>query len=80
MAVHRVDEFLLLINQQIAYQEKIEVCLWKLEALISVTVLTDAFRELPEIILHNYCSVVIDLLEEATKSNQESLNNLHLKI
>ena len=77
MAIHRVKEVLSLINQQVTYQEKIEACLWRLEALIAATLLTDDFYKLSKTTLHNYFSVAIDLIEEATKANQESLRDLY---
>lgn len=77
MAIDSVNEVSSLINQQVTFQEKIESCLWKLEALMTVAVLTDNFYDLPEITLHNYFSVANDLIEEATKANQEALNNLN---
>lgn len=77
MADIRVADFLSLINHQIQAQEKIEACLWKLEALITVAVGADSFYDFSEHILHNYFSIVGDLIEEATKVNQSSLSELH---
>jgi len=77
MAIHSVNEVASLINQQVAFQEKLEASLWKLEALITVAVLADDFYELPRVTLHNYFSVASDLINEATKANQASLSKLH---
>lgn len=38
--------------------------------------MTGDFYDLPDNILHNYFSVAGDLIEEATKANQASLNEL----
>ena len=70
MANCSVSEISDLINNRIASQEKIEVCLWKLEALISVAVLTDNFYELPDTILHSYFSIASDLIEDAKQASQ----------
>ena len=76
MAIHSVNEATSLINRQMAFQEKIEMCLWKLEALIAA-VLSGDFYKLSDFILHNYFSVASDLVEQAARANQESLSNLH---
>jgi hypothetical protein len=77
MADIRVADFLSLINRQIQAQEKIEACLWKLEALVTIAVTSDCFYDFSEHILHNYFSVAGDLIEEAAKINQSSLSELH---
>jgi hypothetical protein len=71
MADNRVSNFSFFINQQIQAQEKIESCLWKLEALINMAVTTDYFHDLSEIVLHNYFSIAEDLIGEAVKANQK---------
>lgn len=76
MADIRLNELLVLINQQVKIQEKIEACLWKLEALISVAVMADDFYELSGATLHNYFSIASDLVEEATTANQMSMGQL----
>jgi adenosine deaminase len=76
MANHSVPDFSSFINQQIQTQEKIESYLWRLEALIAVATTTDDFYDLSEKILHNYFSMASDLIEEATRANQLSLNEL----
>jgi hypothetical protein len=73
MAITSIDDVTSLINQQIALQEKIETCLWKLDSMISVAVLSDDLYDLSEISLQNYFSVAADIIQKATKANQESL-------
>lgn len=77
MADNRLADFSSFINRQVQAQEKIESCLWKLEALINMAVTTDYFHDLSEIVLHNYFSIAGDLIEEATKVNQSILSELH---
>lgn len=75
---NRLNEVSPLINQQIAFLEKVQICLFKLEALIAVAVSTDDFYDLPDVYLHNYFSVVGDLIEEAMEINQQSLHEMQL--
>ena len=75
MANTRLNEVLFL-NQQVAWQEKIEGYLWRLEALITVAVLAEGFDDLPENILQRYFTVANDLIAEATQANQASLHEL----
>ena len=74
----RLNEISPLINQQIAFLEKVQICLFKLEALIAVAVSTNDFYDLPDVYLHNYFSVVGDLIEEAVEINQQSLYEIQL--
>ena len=76
MAIISVSDFSSFINQQIQAQEQIKACLWRLKALITVTVMMNNFYELSRVILHNYFSIATDLIEEAAKANQTSLNEL----
>ncbi len=76
MAITSVSDFLLFINRQTEVQEKIEACLWRMEALISVALMTDGFYELSGDILHSYFSIAGNLIEEATTANQISLKEL----
>jgi hypothetical protein len=76
MARMSVSDFQLFLNNQVKVQEKIETCLWRLEALMAVATMTESFYELPENILHNYFSLASDLIEEAAKANQTSLYQL----
>ena len=76
MASISVSDFSSFINRQIEAQEKIESCLWKLEALIAVAVIADRFHDFSEKLLHNYFSVLGDLIQEATNANQMSLDEL----
>ena len=74
MAVISVTDFSSFMNQQIQTQEKIEYCLWQLDALVTVAAMTQGFYELPEKTLHNYFLVVGDLVDEVTKINQINLD------
>lgn len=76
MAIISVADFSTFINQQIKAQEQIEACLWRLEALMTVALMTDDFYDLSANVLHNYFSLAGDLIEEATKANQMSLGEL----
>jgi len=76
MAIRSVDDFSTFINQQIRAQKRVEACLWKLEALITVAVMTGNFYDLSKSILHNYFSIADELIQEAAKINQASLDNL----
>src|ERR1700733_998785 len=53
------------LNQQSNAREKIELCLWKLEALMNVALMTDNFFKISENNLHNYFMTAADLIEEA---------------
>ncbi len=75
MAVISVTDFSSFINCQTEAQEKIESYLWQLEALLAVAMIDD-FYNLPKNILHNYFSIADDLVEEAIKVNQMSINEL----
>jgi hypothetical protein len=79
MAIPSVNENHFFINEQVAFQEKIEACLWKLEALITIAVSLPAFYDLPDVTLQHYFSIASDLIGEATKTNEQSLNNLYLE-
>ncbi len=76
MADLRLTDSSSFINQQIQTQEKIEACLWKLEALMTIAVSADDFYDCPESILHNYFSIAGDLIAEAMITNQLSLKAL----
>lgn len=76
MATLSVTDFASFIKTQIKVQEQIETCLSELESLIAAAVMTDNFYTLSNRILHNYFSVVGDLIGEATKANQTSLDTL----
>ncbi len=76
MAMTSVTDFSNFINQQIGAQEQIRTCLWELEALISVALMTDFFYKFSESILHNYFFIASSLIDEATEANQLSLDSL----
>lgn len=76
MATMSVSDFSTFRNQQIKAQERVEACLWRLEALMAVALTTDGFYNLSDNILHNYFSVADDLIGEAVKINQASLDDL----
>ena len=63
------------LNQQTKAQEKIELCLWKLEAMVNVALMTDNFFKVSEKNLHNYFTAA-DLIEEAVEANDASLSSL----
>lgn len=75
MAMSSVSDFSIFINQQIRVQERIEAYLWRLEALMAVVTMND-FYDLPKHVLHNYFSIADDLIGEAAKANQASINEL----
>jgi hypothetical protein len=79
MANTRVSDFSSFINRQIESQENVESSLCKIEALMTVAVMTDGFCDLPEKILQPYFSVAMDYIEKAGEANQESISVL-LKI
>ncbi len=76
MAEHSVTDFSSFINLQIESQGRVEACIWRLEALIEVAVTVQGLYNLPDRILHNYFSVVGDLINEASMANHTSLNEL----
>jgi hypothetical protein len=76
MALMSVSDFSFLINQQTQAQERVEACLWKLEAMLAIAVTTKEFFRLSETTLHNYFSAASDLIEQATEANQVSLTEL----
>jgi len=79
MADNSVSDFSSFINRQINFQERVESCLWKLEALTVIAAMSEGFYDFPESILRNYFSIAVDLIENAKKSNQISLNALFKK-
>lgn len=76
MAVIRVSDFDFFINIQLQSQEKVESCLWKLEALLTPATMAEGFYDIPENFLRDYFSIALDLIEDALKANQESLQEL----
>lgn len=76
MAAISVTDFSLFINQQIQAQERAESYLWQLEALVTVATMTHGFYDLPEKTLHNYFLTAGNLVDEVSKANQISLNDL----
>lgn len=76
MAGQSVTDFSSFINLQIESQSRVEACIWQLGALIEVAVTVQGLYNLPERVLHNYFSVVGDLINEASTTNQTSLNEL----
>lgn len=76
MAMFSVTDFSFIINHQIKQQEQVEFCLERLEALMAVVTMTDNIYDLSRRILHTYFSVVSDLIDDAAKANQISLNEL----
>lgn len=80
MASFRVSDFSSFINGQIESQEQVESSLCKIEALMTVAVMTDGFSDLPEKILQSYFSVAMDLIEKAGEANQASISVLLKKM
>ena len=76
MADQRVSDFSSFIHRQIQSQEQVESYLWRLEALLTVAIMTDGFCDLPEKILQPYFSVAMDLIEKAGEVNQASISAL----
>jgi len=77
LATTSVTDFASFINRQIVVQEKIEVCLWQLGAFLTVTTVDpDMLKLIPTDTLHMFLSIARDLVEKATKINQERLGEL----
>jgi hypothetical protein len=64
------------IHVQLKSQEKVESCLWKLEALLTTAIMAEGFYDISENFLRDYFSIALDLIEEALKANQESIHEL----
>ena len=77
MASYNIADFATFINQQIAVNEKIATSLWSLDALLVVVLTTSNFFELPTSTLHDYFSVVRDVISEISALQQTNLNALH---
>jgi len=73
-----LSKFDCFISKQMQAQEQIETCLRGLEALTTVATAADRFYDLPDRILHGYFLVMSDLIEDAIKANQDSMNGLFL--
>jgi hypothetical protein len=71
-----VNENSSLINHQVEAQERLEGCLFKLEALMRVVTLGEGIQQLPASVVHGYFSLAEDLIETAIKINQDSLGEL----
>lgn len=75
MALNSVYDFLLLINQQIQNREQLRVFLSKAEALVVVAMRGD-FLDNPSVIVYQYLWVLNELIEQASKLNEDSLSIL----
>jgi hypothetical protein len=75
MAIHSVDDFLSLINQQVKLQENLRECLVKISAMISVAQGNDLLNETCSTIYH-YLWVMNDVMTHACKLNEQALNAL----
>jgi hypothetical protein len=76
MAVVRISDFDSFINIQLQSQEKVESCLWKLEALLTISTMAEGFYDISESVLRDYFSIALNLIEDASKANQVSLQEL----
>jgi hypothetical protein len=76
MANSIVADFTTFLNQQIQAQEEVETCLWQLEALITVALMTDGIYSISKSLLQSYLSIADSLIEAASKANQMSLTEL----
>lgn len=75
MADSSLSDFMPLINQQITIREKLNNCLSKAEALLNFGMNTNLL-ELNELTIYGYIWVLSDLVSEALKINDETLNFL----
>lgn len=75
MADNSLNEILVLINQQLHYQETLNNHLSKAEALAHVALCSD-FLDCPKSIIHDYLWILGDTIERAKASNTESLSAL----
>ncbi|HSW93651.1 MAG TPA: hypothetical protein VLJ15_04760, partial [Gammaproteobacteria bacterium] len=75
MATHSVNDVASLINNQIAFHEKIQDFLIRAEALAYVALSRD-FLESGQSIVNEYINVLYDLITEAKALHQYALNNL----
>lgn len=76
MASFTIADLVLFRNRQIQANEKIALCLWKLEALMVVVLTTNGFFELTKSTMHYYFSIAADLIKELIQLNQTNLFNL----
>lgn len=75
MAASSLSDFTLLINQQILTSEKLDTCLSKTEALITLG-MNARLQDLSENTLYEYFWVISDFLREALQFNNETLSFL----
>lgn len=75
MATHRVDDLLLLINQQVKIQEDSYECLAKISAMIEVVQGDGFLNQAPSTIYH-YFWMLSDGIKQACSLNEQSLNAL----
>ncbi len=75
MAEHSITQLLSLINRQLDSQETLNTYLSKAEALMQVA-MSDDFLSYPRAATYYYLWAVSDIIEQAQKLNEESLNFL----
>lgn len=75
MAMPSVNDLLRIINQEIESREILSEHLSKAEALAHITISND-FLNYPVVILYYYLLVLSDVIEDARKLNELSLNSL----
>ncbi len=75
MAASSLSDFTLLINQQILTSEKLDTCLSKTEALITLG-MNARLQDLSENTLYEYFWVLSDFLKKALQLNNETLSFL----
>ncbi|HSW94137.1 MAG TPA: hypothetical protein VLJ15_07285 [Gammaproteobacteria bacterium] len=75
MATHSVNDVASLINNQIAFHEKIQDSLLKAEALAYVALSRD-FLESGQSVINEYMNALYDLVTESKALHQYALDNL----
>jgi hypothetical protein len=75
MTASSLSDFTLLINQQILTSEKLDTCLSKTEALITLG-MNARLQDLSENTLYEYFWVLSDFLRKALQLNNETLSFL----
>ena len=79
MAEASVADFILVINQQIKNQCQTQVRLRHVETLLEVSLSTTNFYDLSKTPLHEYFSLMAQLINELVSLNEKSLKALSLQ-
>jgi hypothetical protein len=75
MATNSVPEVEILINKQLAFQEKVQEYLTKTEAIANVA-LSEDFLDFEKSVIHAYLWALCDMIAEMKRHNECALDEL----